>query len=378
MWTYFFIAFLSLVLTFFSYKISIHLRIKKDGFIELTNLLFWFFIFLLFFLSSIRYGIGTDYLTYQARYYNLEIMNEYEWFFSFFGILSNKFGFSFQTFLILNNIITYIIFGITITKRVYTKYRFYVLSLFVMFNYWGASFNYIRQFPAVIIGILFVHFLALAKEEKNKKKEYYLLSFIALSFALGYHKYSLLCFITVLLAESGLINKKTIKYISALFMILYFINPILEISRLINTYIINTNGTIYDVAWGLRLLNQRSSLVNRVLFWPIIIIITKIIEEDNVLLNQKFNGISLRVTYVYYLVVSLNIGSEMIDRALLFIYIFNIFTFPILLEYIKNKKGKIIHLLLYILFLAIGLFVFQRQIINNVYHIVPYKTVFSH
>ena len=349
--------------------------------IYFNSFLLFLIILVLYSVSSLRYGIGNDYSHYMIIY-NSNAFANYEWLFALLGKLSFKVGLSFQTFIFVLNLFVYIPLAFLIDKCVKNQYKLYSVLIFYLFNFFGASFNYIRQFPAIIMCFMFAYYLSFGYKGISKKLYVYLVAFMMALAAVGFHKTIIIAFVFVLAAKFRVINQKNVFAITLISIVLYFINPYGTVLNWIDNIIVNNVSSAMDIAWSNRLLNTGASLVNRILFFPVVIIISRAIRNNVFSLcdnnEGEFDRVSVIITYLYYLLISINLGSEMIDRILLPLYIYNIFSYPIILETSKNYKyGKIIHRILYLTFIAIGFFVLFRQLNANVYQITPYRSIFD-
>lgn len=376
---YYFLLVLLVLIAFLSYHTDEKvLKINRKK-IYLNTVLLYLIIGILYLVSSFRYGIGNDYLHYQSIYASGSYAT-YEWFFLLLCRISSSIGLTFQGFIFVLNLFVYIPMALLIDKCVDGKYKLYSILIYYIYNFYGASFNYIRQFPAIIICFAFSYFLSLGYKNMSRKIYIFAIALLMGAVAVGFHKTILIAFLFALASKFNVINRKNVLAISIIFVVLYFINPYDLVINWINNYIIANVSSVSDIAWNNRLLNTGASFINRILFFPIIGISTFILrgKDTSEVKNEynPFNRVAVSITYLYYLLISMDIGSEMLDRTLLPLYIYNVFSFPVFLNACKKMKyGKWVHCFLYILIVAIGIFILLRQLNANIYQIVPYQMI---
>ena len=137
----------------------------------------------LFIISSIRYNIGTDYHIYQDRF-ERDDFSKIEWLNVSLIWLIKSLGGEFHLYLVITEIIVFILLGFALLQFVPGKNKIWSLIIFVLFNFYGASFNYIRQFPALMLTLMSIYCLSKAT---RKNKIYYLYSLIYYVLAFGFH-----------------------------------------------------------------------------------------------------------------------------------------------------------------------------------------------
>lgn len=363
----------------FASNIKNKVKLNKRVSLSFQDICIILLIFLLFIISSIRYNIGTDYSIYQDRFSKIEFSST-EWLNISLIWLLQSLGGSFHVYLVITNVIVFIILTFSIVSFVPDKNKAWCLIIYVLFNFYGASFNYIRQFPALMLVCVSIYFLAKAN---RKNKKYFAYSLIYFLLAIGFHTSCLFALPFYLIAKLGVINKKTVLAFTVIFTVLYVINPINFINQA-TLFIMNNltgrwaSGTINttDASWAARLYNSGAALVDRVFYFPFIILLTQMFRDD----KYKMTPVSrliLSIFYLYNLLIALNIGSEMIDRVLLYMSIFCIFAIPYMFSYVRQRYGQIPSAIFKIFIFSVGVFVLLRELNGNVHEIVPYITIFG-
>ena len=357
-------------------KSKIKLKKSNLSLLEFCIILLVIFMFLI---SVFRYNIGTDYHIYQNRF-DKDDFSKLEWLNVSLIWLIKAIGGEFHLYLVITEIIVFAILGFAIIKFVPDQNKIWSLIIFVLFNYYGASFNYIRQFPAITLTLISIYYLSKANK---KNKIYFLYSLIFYILAFGFHSSCLFSLPFFFVAKIGLFNRKTVVAFSVIFTILYIINPIDFINDA-TLYIMNNftgrwaSGTINttDASWAARLYNSGASLVDRVLYFPFIFLTTQIFRDKKYKMTS-LQRLILSIFYAYNLLMALNVGSEMIDRVLLYISIYNIFAIPYLFSYVRFRYGSSWSSLFKVGMLAIGVFILLRELNGNVYEIVPYISILN-
>ncbi len=354
------------------------LKIKKH-ILSVQDVCVIVLVLVLFFVSSFRYGIGTDYNIYVDKFEKFEFSSS-EWLNVALVWVIKSLGGGFHLFLVLTEVLVFSLLGYTIIKFVPDENKLWSLIIFVLFNMFGASLNYIRQFPAIVLSLMSMYWLSRAN---RKNKKYFLYSLIYLALAVGFHTSCLFVVPFCLIAKIGVINRKSVLAITVIFTLLWFINPIEYINK-ITLWIMNNltgrwaSGTIdtADSSWAARLYNSGAARIDRLLYFPFMIIMTQMLRDEKYQLSLV-NKFIIKLFYIYNLLIALNVGSEMIDRVLLYVSIVQIFAIPAMFSYVKYRYGEVWSFLFKCCILAIGVFVLLRELNANVHEIVPYVSIFG-
>ena len=167
---------------------------------------------LLIIISSLRYGVGSDYFRYMEsaarwaklfssdikRLFTSEILERYsnEIGYKLLSVLSYKISDSPYTVFWIVSIIIYI--PIVIYCRKYTKDSFYALAIYLLFGYWGISLNVLGQSIAMVL-ILF------AKNAINRKK--YITGVILVICAETFHATAIVAAVLIILPSFAVFKR---------------------------------------------------------------------------------------------------------------------------------------------------------------------------
>ena len=192
----------------------------------------------MFFISAIRYNVGTDYeKRYVADYYTLlEGKNVGNLEIGFKAIDYLCLFFTKEPYLIF--VITSLIILAIIFEVIYKKSSNRILSIIIFFlgGYFFATLNIIRQYISVAFILLGYQFLM----SENKKKSY--IGFVICAIlAFFMHSSSIICFIIILLTKKNIMDARWVIPLSILILILnknimVILTPIIKNTRF-NVYL---------------------------------------------------------------------------------------------------------------------------------------------
>ncbi|EPF45818.1 hypothetical protein HMPREF1222_02448 [Treponema vincentii F0403] len=168
-------------------------------------------ILLLVMISGFRYGIGTDYYTYEYIYNNIAESSYVEPGYRYVNIALKYLGCSYATSVLFFAFVTNVLL-IYFIKQYSIDFVFSIV-LYVLFNYYFISFNAVRQMVAIAIFLAGIQFVF--------KKQY--LRFLLITACAALFHYSTFIGVLYLLCR---INKKNIYMIIWLFSIPFIVLPI--------------------------------------------------------------------------------------------------------------------------------------------------------
>lgn len=337
----------------------------------------------MFFISAIRYNVGTDYeKRYVVDYYTLlEGKNVGNLEIGFKAIDYLCLFFTKEPYLLF--VITSLIILAIIFEVIYKKSSNRILSIIIFFlgGYFFATLNIIRQYISVAFILLGYQFLM----SENKKKAY--IGFVICAIlAFFMHSSSIICFIIILLTKKNIMDARWVIPLSILILILnknimVILTPIIKNTRF-NVYLTGKFTT-----GELSILQIVENLIIYLAMYFSYYFEKKqgkeLDKQGITLLNIQ--GLALLLT------VSGVIHTLFIRMAIYFVafqiisipYFFNILQFNTITDKInkkfkKNLKTKTVEIIIYsCIVLGFGAMFIYTNILNNDNEVLPYKTIFS-
>ena len=337
----------------------------------------------MFFISAIRYNVGTDYeKRYVADYYTLlEGKNVGNLEIGFKAIDYLCLFFTKEPYLIF--VITSLIILAIIFEVIYKKSSNRILSIIIFFlgGYFFATLNIIRQYISVAFILLGYQFLM----SENKKKAY--IGFVICAIlAFFMHSSSIICFIIILLTKKNIMDARWVIPLSILILILnknimVILTPIIKNTRF-NVYLTGKFTT-----GELSILQIVENLIIYLAMYFSYYFEKKqgkeLDKQGITLLNIQ--GLALLLT------VSGVIHTLFIRMAIYFVafqiisipYFFSILQFNTITDKInkklkKNLKTKTVEIIIYSgIVLGFSAMFIYTNILNNDNEVLPYKTIFS-
>lgn len=337
----------------------------------------------MFFISAIRYNVGTDYeKRYVADYYTLlEGKNVGNLEIGFKAIDYLCLFFTKEPYLLF--VITSLIILAIIFEVIYKKSSNRILSIIIFFlgGYFFATLNIIRQYISVAFILLGYQFLM----SENKKKAY--IGFVICAIlAFFMHSSSIICFIIILLTKKNIMDARWVIPLSILILILnknimVILTPIIKNTRF-NVYLTGKFTT-----GELSILQIVENLIIYLAMYFSYYFEKKqgkeLDKQGITLLNIQ--GLALLLT------VSGVIHTLFIRMAIYFVafqiisipYFFNILQFNTITDKInkklkKNLKTKTVEIIIYSgIVLGFSAMFIYTNILNNDNEVLPYKTIFS-
>ncbi len=337
----------------------------------------------MFFISAIRYNVGTDYeKRYVADYYTLlEGKNVGNLEIGFKAIDYLCLFFTKEPYLLF--VITSLIILAIIFEVIYKKSSNRILSIIIFFlgGYFFATLNIIRQYISVAFILLGYQFLM----SENKKKAY--IGFVICAIlAFFMHSSSIICFIIILLTKKNIMDARWVIPLSILILILnknimVILTPIIKNTRF-NVYLTGKFTT-----GELSILQIVENLIIYLAMYFSYYFEKKqgkeLDKQGITLLNIQ--GLALLLT------VSGVIHTLFIRMAIYFVafqiisipYFFSILQFNTITDKInkklkKNLKTKTVEIIIYsCIILGFSAMFIYTNILNNDNEVLPYKTIFS-
>ena len=311
----------------------------------------------LFIISSIREGIGTDYVNYKEIYDFLaagDTSLQLEPFFYIINIMVAKFGFDFRAVII----ITSFLFVFPIIRCIDKRISIWVLFYFIL-SFYLASFNAIRQAIALSISCFALY------QYMNDDKKYKYSVFILC--ATMFH-YSALIGLIVIVAKRYVFPV----WINLLFIILFYLflsvlTPIFLSSSffLATKYAFYSDTDFIDAAK----LGSGFGLILQLLPFVVIIILNRFIFQVGEVRNFSVN-VSMLLVLTKMLTLQISIFHRL-EYSL-------VFMLAILFGEVANRyKNSYLNFGLFLYLFAWSILQFEMQLINNVNEIMPYQTFFG-
>ena len=337
----------------------------------------------MFFISAIRYDVGTDYdKRYMADYYTLaEGKNVGNLEIGFKVIDYICLFFTQEPYLLF--VVTSLIILAIIFEVIYKKSSNKILSITIFFlcGYFFGTLNLIRHYIAMALVLLGYQFLM----DKNQKKAY--IGFVICAIlAFFMHSSSIVCFIMLFLTQKNICNIKIVLPLSILILIL---NQ--NIMTILTPIIKNTRFKVYLTGTYAQSELSVLQIVENLLVYVWMSIIyyfqkkknMEIKKEEITLLNIQ--GISFLLTvagviHSQFMRIAIYFG---IFQILSIPYFFNMMNFDDISKKISDKfkktiKANILKNIIYIAIVVIFICMFTyTNILNNDNEVIPYKTIFS-
>ena len=282
-------------------------------------------------LAGLRYGIGTDYFSYERIYNNYISMPNFN--FYVYNGLSIEIGFfilvkiskiifnSYSGFLFLSAFVTYFFAILSINR--YGKYRYFGVMIFIYFILlYAPSFNIVRQMVSVSIIIYGFKYI-----ENKSFFKYLLIVLLALSF----HTSALFCLSFYFLninSTNFSKTKKTIIIILAItipFIFDYLFN-VLSKMLIFSKYIM-----VYENIVGYSY--RYSAIIIRI---PIIIAI--LLFRKRLILHDKNNQLYLLIYLLEFTCVLLSFHMKWAVRFIYYCMISEIILVPQIISIVKGKN----------------------------------------
>lgn len=337
----------------------------------------------MFFISAIRYNVGTDYeKRYVADYYTLlEGKNVGNLEIGFKAIDYLCLFFTKEPYLLFA--ITSLIILAIIFEVIYKKSSNRILSIIIFFlgGYFFATLNIIRQYISVAFILLGYQFLM----NENKKKAY--IGFVICAIlAFFMHSSSIICFIIILLTKKNIMDARWVIPLSILILILnknimVILTPIIKNTRF-NVYLTGkfTTGELsilqivenliiylamyfsyyFEKKQGKELDKQGITLLN-IQGLALLLTVSGVI-------HTLF--IRMAIYFVAFQIISIPYFFSILQ--------FNIITNKINKKFKKNLKTKTVEIIIYsCIVLGFSAMFIYTNILNNDNEVLPYKTIFS-
>lgn len=337
----------------------------------------------MFFISAIRYNVGTDYeKRYVADYYTLlEGKNVGNLEIGFKAIDYLCLFFTKEPYLLF--VITSLIILAIIFEVIYKKSSNRILSIIVFFlgGYFFATLNIIRQYISVAFILLGYQFLM----SENKKKAY--IGFVICAIlAFFMHSSSIICFIIILLTKKNIMDARWVIPLSILILILnknimVILTPIIKNTRF-NVYLTGkfTTGE----------LSILQIVENLIIYLAMYFSYYFEKKQGKELDKQGITLINIQGLALLFTVSGV-IHTLFIRMAIYFVafqiisipYFFSILQFNTITDKInkklkKNLKTKTVEIIIYSgIVLGFSAMFIYTNILNNDNEVLPYKTIFS-
>jgi len=337
----------------------------------------------MFFISAIRYNVGTDYeKRYVADYYTLlEGKNVGNLEIGFKAIDYLCLFFTKEPYLLF--VITSLIILAIIFEVIYKKSSNRILSIIIFFlgGYFFATLNIIRQYISVAFILLGYQFLM----SENKKKAY--IGFVICAIlAFFMHSSSIICFIIILLTKKNIMDARWVIPLSILILILnknimVILTPIIKNTRF-NVYLTGkfTTGE----------LSILQIVENLIIYLAMYFSYYFEKKQGKELDKQGITLLNIQ-SLALLLTVSGVIHTLFIRMAIYFVafqiisipYFFSILQFNTITDKInkkfkKNLKTKTVEIIIYsCIVLGFSAMFIYTNILNNDNEVLPYKTIFS-
>jgi transmembrane protein EpsG len=341
---YFFTSILAYLFMLFSRLINGKNNIIGKAFAFISFLILWV-------ISGIRYGVGTDfydYYTYLSRIDIVDIRNN-EFGIWLLGSIVNNFTNDGQMFIFITSfIITFFIFY-TIYKN--SAYPEVSILLFFGLGMYFTSLNIIRQYLAISIVFYSINFLF------NKKIFIYIISVLI---ATMFHFSAIIALVFIVitkLRKSPLMSRLSI--FLALMSVLLFYDKVLVffIPDQYNDYV-NT-----------RYINEGSNYIFFILYL-LITIVLHIFRKQLIILDSK-NEYYLILLFIGMGITLLGTQSLIINRFANYFTVISILVLVDLIKIVKEKNLRVITYLGLVSISLLGMYLFMNR---NLGGVLPYKT----
>ena len=308
-------------------------------------------------IAGFRYGIGSDYFTYESYFLTGMSTNDLLYY-SVFNPLIQFFGGDFSVSVF---IVSAIIFLLTYT-RIFADSPYPWLSVYLLFGmtFFFASMNAMRQFLALSI-LLF----ALKSLDQNKNLRF----FILVAIASGVHLSSIIFCALFFLHKIKLDTRLFVILTPAIFGGIYLLrNNLITFAMALNSY---SNYIDDNVTNGMSFAIQ--------CLWQFVLILMGgfVYKEDNLTENQSLYRIYLETQLIALWENALGsvINPNEIMRIIwVYSYASIIFT-PMVIHRIPWKLARITAT--FILILGFGVFMYYAIAVNNSHEVLPYCSIFD-
>lgn len=306
-------------------------------------------------ITGIRYGIGTDYFSYQNIFYSDADFKDP--IFSMFNQGIKFLGGDFYTSIFIISVI----FFMLVFLRIFEDSEYPWLSVFLLFGmlYFFVFMNVIRQFLAISILVYSIKYL-----EENRD----ILFFIFLGIATGIHHASAL-FIIVYFITKLRCDFKFLILATPLVCIIAYLGKSYIVGPLVA--LMNYSGYIGNSVAGFRTVGG--------FLWQFILTILACLAYRNVKSTDEepkycvYFGIQLLSVWIYSLWGGIN-ENEM-GRILAYFQFPSIIFAPIVLKKIAISSLKNLIILLMAIYFSANIFI--SIAVNNEHETLPYETIFE-
>lgn len=306
-------------------------------------------------ITGFRYGIGSDYFSYQNIFYFSDNFKE-PLFLAFNEIIQFMGGGFYTSVFIIS-----IIFFVLVFWQIFRDSKYPWLSVFLLFGmiYFFAFMNAMRQFLAISILVYSLRFL-----EKEKD----ILFFFFLGIAVGIHHASILFIFAYLMVK-----------IKADFKVIILITPLVYILSYIGKdFIIGPLISLLDYSryLGTSIIGYR--VIGNFLWQIILVVLSCLVynkaasEEEQKKYKLYFN-IQILSLWVYSFWGGINPNE--IQSLLTYFQFPSIIFAPIVLQRIKSRGIKNCIIILILVYFIINIFI--TIAINNENETLPYRMIFD-
>ena len=309
--------------------------------------------------SALRFDVGWDYESYSRKYQEYNLFGEGALNFSEPGmnLLIRVLSFFTQDWTIL-----FIVFSVatayffSLCYSVFGKKEHlaqYILLFFVG-RFYFCSLNIIRQALAMMIVLYSLNFIA----KKKRKKKDYVKSALYILLASTIHQFSLIFLPLIFILPLNLGKKKDyIKFVTLFALVILTIG-----------IIVNDSGYLkyFDLMFG----NDGEIVVSE-LFISIAIILFYLFSRRNIEDSEVF----FKMEIIVFMVSLLSALLPTTDRIIWYFSIQNIFLIPRIIDAYKGIRLKLV--VTAVLYIFMGVVVYNQTIRSDSYNIIPYNNVYS-
>lgn len=306
--------------------------------------------------SGLRYGIGTDYNNFSEMFYKIQSgakVKEVEITFVYLNEFLGKYYKSSQVLFIITSLITISL----IVKSIYdySINRNLSIILFITLGYYQGSFNGFRQYIAIAICIYSIRYIF------NKNLFKYIIAILIGSL---FHS-SALVFIPIYFVNKIKISKKVYMIILAIFIgVSNAYNFIIEILLpKISPYYFNKYSDSNFFSLGV---NGKAEYIYFLCF--LLILIISIFKIDIIRKIDEKSQIYLNLCIISILFIALGFKSQLLFRISLYFSIYFIFLIPTLIISFKVRLRPILYTML-----SLFLMFFFFTVLISRDQVIPYK-----
>lgn len=331
--------------------LTIDLFKKKKSFIKLFLSLLPLLI-----ISAIRYDVGWDYIDIYTNGFIMIGKGYMPYYFSekpfdyLVKIIYNLSNANPNVLFIVCSIITFIFLSLAIRDQS----KNVVLSIIFLFmiRYYFLTLNIVRQGIAMSILLYSLKYL------KEKKYKRYIL-FVLL--ASCFHQLSLIYIPLIYVYNINFKKKKSYA------LILIYGLMVAVAFFLIMKY------TKYGKYVNSKF-NGHQLLIHELILETVLLFMC-FYNKKNINFNEGYEKIYLMFLLISFIVSSLAFVIPVADRITWYFYLTDIFLIPILINKTKNRKEKMLFLV--VLFTITSITIYMQTAIGDSYSILPYKTIFN-